>query len=197
MKKLIFAVAALLLVMKASAQTDSLSFDENNKYIYYQVVIQPNLKADTLYKRAVQFLKTAYDKDKLKLDKEDKAKGSVTGKGGFMVSRKALVSTHEDAKIAYKLHIEVKDGRYRFWLTDYVVILYQRNRYASFEPVSGKDVPLELGLKKLGQKDFDDFFNKTLLNSRAISNKLKAYMVSVPALQPKDNKVKTVNTKEW
>ena len=199
MKKVMIALLCIVLrttTVSAQTQTDSLSFDENNKYIYYQVASQPSLSADTLYKRALFFLQTAYPNDKLKLSKEDKSKATLKGKGGFFVSKKALVSMHEDAKITYNIVIEVKDGKYRYWLTDFVVIPYERDRYANFVPVLGKDVPLEHGRRKLGQKTLDDYLEKVLVNCRAISNKFKSFIAN-PSSLPKEIKTKSVTTKEW
>jgi hypothetical protein len=104
---------------------------------------------------------------------------------------------HEDAKITYNMIIEVKEGKYRYWLTDFVVIPYERDRYANFVPVSGKDTALEHGLRKLGQKTLDDYLAKILLNCRGISNKLRSYIVN-PSSLPKEIKTRSVtNKKDW
>lgn len=183
-----------------NAQTqpkDSLSFDENNKYIYYRVEEQPTLTADTIYKRALHFLKTAYSKDKLKLKKQEDSKATLQGEGGFMVSKKALVSKHEDAKITYDLIIEVKDGKYRYWLTNFVVIPYERDRYANFVPVKGKKTPLEHGLRVLGQKDLDDYLEKVLVNSRGVGERLKNFILSVAPVAKKEPKIAPIVKKDW
>lgn len=200
MKRLIIV---LLLALAGSAvyaqaqQTDSLGFDENNKYIYYQVAAQPGLNADTIYKRALNFLKTAYTKDKLKLKKQDDGKATLMGEGGFLVSKKALVSKHEDAKITYDITVEVKDGKYRYWLTNFVVIPYERDRYANFVPVNGKKTPLEHGLRVLGQKDLDDYLEKVLVNSRAIGSRLKNFILSPASSVKKEPKITPVIKKDW
>ncbi|RYZ96336.1 MAG: DUF4468 domain-containing protein [Sphingobacteriaceae bacterium] len=197
MKKIIIALLCIVVkVTTASAQTDSLSFDENNKYIYYQVATEAGLNADTLYNRALFFLKTAYPSERLKLSKDSKTTGTLTGNGGFMVQKKALVSTRPDAKVKFTLVIEVKDNKYRYWFTDLVLVPYQRDRYANFVPVLGKDVPLENGYRKLGQKDTDDYLEKVLINCRSISSKLRTFMVNT-STTPKEIKIKSVTTKEW
>ncbi len=207
MKKLsLLLFATLLVVVNARGQvqqTDSLAFDENNKYIYYQVVDQPGLAADTLYQRAVYFLKEAYPATQLKLKKQDNKKGVLTGAGGIMVSRKALVSKHDDGRISYNVTIEVKDGKYRYWLTDFVLTPYARDRYTNYVPVSGKDVPLEHALRQIGQKDLDDYLAQILAKSRTIGNKLKDYMTGAvkPANAEKAKKKETkplpVIKKDW
>lgn len=193
---LLIVLAGNKLYAQAS-QKDSLGFDENNKYIYYQVVAQPGLSADTIYQRALYFLLTAYSKDKLKLKKQEPAKGVLKGEGGFMVSKKTLVSKHEDGKIAYDLNIEVKDGKYRYWLTNLVVIPYERDRYANFVPVNGKKTPLEHALRLLGQKDLDDYLEKVLVNSRSVGDRLKNFILSPAPSVKKERKIAPVIKKDW
>jgi len=88
MKKLIAILSFILFAGAAFAQKDSLAFDENNKYIYYQVVQQPGLPADTMFNRALYFFKTAYPYHALKLIAADKDKGTLSGSGNFLVSKK-------------------------------------------------------------------------------------------------------------
>ncbi|RVU02960.1 DUF4468 domain-containing protein [Mucilaginibacter limnophilus] len=194
---LILVVSAFSITSVHAQNKDSLSFDERNKYIYYQVAEETKVKADTLYERALHFLKNAFENDRLKLSKEDKDKAILTGKGGFMVTKKALVSMQDDAKITFNMVIEVKDGKYRYWFTDFAAIPYRRDRYANFSPVDGKKIPLEQGLRKLGQKTLDDYLEQTLINCRNISGVLKTYMQK-PSGTPKNDGIKrSVTTKEW
>ncbi|RCH55083.1 hypothetical protein DJ568_07780 [Mucilaginibacter hurinus] len=198
MKEIVLTLMFAFGVALAHAQTtDSLSFDENDKYIYYQVASEPSVNTDTLYNRALHFLKTAYPSDQLKLNKENKSKLSLTGTGGFMVRKKALVSLQPNAKIEFDLTIEVKGDKYRYWLTNFVVVPYQRDRYANYVPVSGKKIPLEHGYRKLGQKDTDDYIDKLLMNCRWVGAKLKSYMAKTSGLSPAETKLKKIITKEW
>ncbi|GAA4916480.1 DUF4468 domain-containing protein [Mucilaginibacter defluvii] len=200
MKRLILILLVALsgndLYAQAS-QKDSLGFDENNKYIYYQVVAQPGLNADSIYRRALYFLQAAYSKDKLKLKKQEPANGVLKGEGGFMVSKKALVSKHDDGRITYDLNIEVKDGKYRYWLTNFVIIPYERDRYANFVPVNGKKTPLEHALRLLGQKDLDDYLEKVLVNSRFVGDRLKNFILSPAPSVKKERKIAPVIKKDW
>ena len=199
MKKLIVVLLFVAgVVNQASAQKkDSLSFDERDKYIYYRVTEKPGLSADTLYKRALYFLNTAFDSKQLKAHKKDKNKGLLTAKGGFMVMKKSLVTKHFDARISYNMTIEVRDGKYRYWLTDFEVTPYERNRYAIFVPVKSKKVQLEHGLRALGSETLDDYLASTLENCRIIADKLAVYM-SRPSGEEKESHIKkSVTTKEW
>jgi len=178
------------------AQKDSLAIDENNKYIYYQVVSQPGLPSDTLYDRALYFFKTAHPATGFKLTGEDKAGDALTGTGSFLVSKKSLVTSHEDGSVSFTMRVDVKEGKYRYWLTDFVFNPYQRNRYNSYEPVPGIFIPLEQSAGKITQKDLNAYLDGVLTASRKIGAKLKEYMLKAPAVK-KEAPVKKISTKDW
>jgi len=199
MKNLLLALAAILYSGMVFAQKDSLSFDERDKYIYYKLVDQPGANADTLYNRGLYFLTTAYPKKTLALSKSDKAAYSLTAVGSYMVSKKGLVSNSDGGSLSYILKIEVKESKYRFWLTDFVYQPYQRNRYGSSEPVPGGDIPLEKALSKLSKADFNACLDQVLANSKQVGDKLKLYMLKVSSLVKKQEpkKVNKISTKDW
>ena len=197
MKKIVLAVICLLFkVATASAQADSLVMDENNKYIYYQVVAQPASTADSLQARAIAFAKNAFEAGKLKFKKSDK--GTISATGGVLVSKKSSVAMHEDARIDYTMTIEVKDNRYRYWFTDFVIVPYARDRYANFVPVTGKNLPLENGMSTLSKKDFDGYSAKLFANIKDIGNRLKTYMKTpVASSIKKEVKKTTIPATNW
>ena len=197
MKNILIAFVCMLFARTAAAQKDSLAFDENDKYIYYQTVSQPGLSADTLYKRGLYFIKTAYPKSKLTVVTVDKVQGVITGKGSFLVSKKAFITTHEDGAISFSLRIEVKDSKYRYWFTDFVYTPYQRNRYNVYEPVPGVTIPMEHAQGKIEKDDFAVYLNKMLLNSKQIGGVLKTYMLKASALPKEEKKINKISTKEW
>jgi hypothetical protein len=196
MKKIVLAVICLFFrVATASAQADSLVMDENNKYIYYQVVAQPSSSADSLQARAIAFTKNAFEAKKLKFKSSDK--GTIRATGGVLVSKKSLVTMYEDARIDYTMTIEVKDNRYRYWFTDFVIVPYQRDRFANFVPVSGKSVPLEKGLSDLSKRDFDDYIAKLFANIKDIGSKLTTYMKAPVASVKKEVKKAAIPATNW
>lgn len=196
MKKLTAVLVFILFAGSAFAQKDSLAFDENNKYIYYQVVQQPGLPVDTLFNRALYFFKTAYPKPALKLDVAEKDKGTLTGSGSFLVSKKSLLTSHEDGSVTFTMRIDIKDGKYRYWLTDFVFNPYQRNRYNAYESIPGIYIPLEKSEGKIEKKDLTAYLNGVLTSGRKTGEKLKEYMLKVSALK-KDVGVKKISTKDW
>ncbi len=198
MKNLIIAFVCILFVKAASAQqTDSLAFDENNKYIYYQTVGQAGLTKDTLYRRGLYFMKIAAPKWKLKQISADEAQGVLLGKGNFMVTKKALVLSAIGGEITYTARVEVKDGKYRYWFTDFVFIPYQRDRYGADVPVPGATIPLEKAKNKIDKRDVEVYLTKILQNSRQVGALLKAYMLKTSSLPKTVKDIKKISTKEW
>jgi hypothetical protein len=199
MKKILFAFAGLLFSVSAFAQKDSLALDENNKYIYYKTADQPGAVADTLYDRALSFLTKAYTKKELKLVKADKSGNALNGAGVFVINKKNFFGGNsEGGELAYTVKIEVRDNKYRYWLTNFVYQPYQRNRYGNSEIVHGKDIALEKASEKLSKADFNTCLNQVLISSKQVGDKLKTYMLKASFVEHHDvKKVKRVSTKEW
>ena len=198
MKKfLLLLFFVLIRTISASAQSDSLTMDENNKYIFYQVVTQEATPADSLYKRALTFVKKNYPSDKLKFKDQDKEKATVYATGNVLVAKKSMIAMHPDAGIEFTMVIEVKENKYRYWFTDFNVVPQQRDRFANFVPVPGKKEPLETGLTDLSKKDADGYTSTLLVNLKSISNNLKVYMRNPTVTAKKEVKKTTIKTKDW
>jgi len=191
MKKVAVLIIALLLSYMANAQKSLLSMDENNKYIYYQVVDMPDIKADSLQKNMTLFMKEFYPKEK-----------SLKGAGPeASVKDKFLTYTslikHENGEMAYTLNVECKDGKYRFWVTNFVFTPYEKDRYGMFVPVNGKDVSLEKAPDKLQKKDVEGYFEQTGAFCKQLGDKLKKYMVEGKTQPKVDKPVKKIVTDKW
>jgi hypothetical protein len=191
MKKLIIALVYILFAKAALAQQDLLSFDEHNKYIYYQVVDMPGISADTLHGRGLSFLKTYYPKIKIKAIANE---NGVSGPGKFLVYGGISVLKHEKGEINFVLNIEFKDQKYRYWLTNFIFTPYQRDRYGNFVPQQGIDIPLENALAKFDKKDVDGYLNETGAYCKQFGDKLKQFVINVPK---KEEVIKKVVTDKW
>jgi len=191
MKKILLLVAGLAISGMVSAQKSLLSIDENNKYIYYQVVDRPGVSADSLHKNAVLFMNDFYAKEKsLKLTN---AGASVKDK---FLTYTSLVK-HENGEMTYALNIECKDGKYRYWITDFVFTPYEKNRYGMFTAVNGVTIPLEKASDKLVKKDVEGYFEQTGAFCKQLGDKLKKYMVEGKAQPKVDKLVKKIVTDKW
>jgi hypothetical protein len=191
MKKILLLIAGLVISGIASAQKSLLSVDENNKYIYYQVVDMPGISADSLHKNAVLFMKELYPK----------MKSAQLTQTGASVKDKFLTYTqlvkHENGEMAYNLNVECKDGKYRYWLTDFVFTPYEKDRYGVFVPVKGIEIPIEKASSKVNKKDLDDYFDQTGAFCKQTGDKLKKYMAEGRPQPKVDKPVKKIVTDKW
>jgi hypothetical protein len=192
MKTIFFALISLVFANAAFAQKELLSFNEQNKYIYYQVVDQPGLVTDSLQARAAFFLSSAYPKNKVN---KGEPMGTFAGSGSFLVTNGTLVK-HVDGEISYSFFIECKDQKYRYWLTDFVFTPYKTDRYGNSVPEVGINVPLESGASKLDKGQLNTYLDQAGSLSKQFGDRLKQYIVKVSAL-PKNEKKKVINTKDW
>jgi len=198
MKRLIILSLFALFAMPVFAQKDSLAFDENNKYIYYQVVEQPGTAADSLFSRAAFFFDKGYPQASLKTMGMTKTTDalSINAAGSFLVSKKSLVTSHEDGSVSFTMHVDVKEGKYRYWLTDFVFNPYQRDRYNNYVSIPGIYIPLEKSEGKIDKKDLTAYLDGVLSSSRKIGTKLKEFMLKNPLIK-KEPAVKKISTKDW
>jgi len=194
MKKIFLILTCLFITAAASAQKDLLSFNEQNKYIYYQVVEQPGLTADTMHARALYFLKTAYAQNKIK---EGAISGNFTGSGKFLIASSLSAIKHVYGEINYTYFIECKDGKYRYWLTDFVYTPHKTDRYGNSVPEQGVDIPLEGGASKVDKREFGICLDEVGTYSKQFGDKLKQDMVKISNLSPKETHKTITTTKDW
>ncbi|MGN6177775.1 MAG: DUF4468 domain-containing protein [Mucilaginibacter sp.] len=194
MKRIFLVLMCLFAARVASAQKDLLSFNEQNKYIYYQVVEQPGLTTDTLQARALYFLKTDYPQNKVE---KAAASGNFTGSGKFLIASTLSVIKHIYGEVSYTYFIECKDGKYRYWLTDFVYTPHKTDRYGNSVPEQGMEMPLENGAKKLDKHDLVLSLDETGTYCKQFGEKLKRAMVKISALAPKEARKKVIMTKDW
>ena len=152
----------------------------------------PGIKADSLQKNMVLFMKEFYPKEKsLQITNSN---ASVKDK---FLTYTALVK-HENGEMAYAFNIECKDGKYRYWVTNFVFTPYEKDRYGMFVPVNGKDIVIEKASDKLPKKDVEGYFEQTGAFCKQLGDKLKKYMTEGKPQQPKENKpVKKIVTDKW
>jgi hypothetical protein len=197
MKNLTFIICFLLLGKVSTAQKDSLAFDEHGKYIYYKVVNMDKYSADTLYKRSLGFFKNAVDEKSLKLSSKDEKNTTLTGSGLFIVYKKASLAKHPDGQIAYQFKMEIKDFKYRYWLTGFVYKPYFRDRYNNYVPDNGIEIPLEQKPKTVSEKDMNEYLDESALFARQLGDKLKKYIITSTIVVKKEPAKKVISTTKW
>jgi len=194
MKEIVIVLLCLLFAEAASAQKDSLSFDEHNKYIYYKVVEQPGLTADTFQNRALYFLKVNYPKNKVD---QSGVPATITGTGKFLVLTGLSVAKHVAGEISYTFTIGYKNQKYRYWLTGFVYTPYKTDRYGNSVPVQGEEIPLESGSSKLEKVELNNCLEQSGAYGVQFGKKIKEYMVRLSATKPAEAKKNVISTKDW
>ena len=191
MKRNLIILFLVFLSKLSSAQQELLSFDEHNKYIYYQVNEMPGLNIDTLHNRGLYYLKSQFPKVLFKFPSNNQ---SIAYEGKFLTYSGSSVFKHEQGEVNYSLTIEFKDQKYRFWLTNFIYKPYERDRYGNFVPKLGKEIPLESLNNQLSKKETDTHLNETGLFCKQFADRLKTYMLNIPK---KEEKVKKIVVDKW
>jgi Domain of unknown function (DUF4468) with TBP-like fold len=191
MKRNIIVIIFILLVKFSYAQQQLLSFDEHNKYIFYQVNDVPGIAVDSLYARGLIFVKSLTPKIKLKTGVKET---DISGEGKFIIYNSTSVLKHESGEIDYVFNMEFKDQKYRFWLTDFSFTPYERDRYNNYVPKVGIEIPLETAASKLDKKEVETHLDETGAFCKQFGERLKIYLQNAPK---KEENTKKVVTDKW
>lgn len=155
-----------------------LSFDDSGKYIYYEVVTQKDKSAEALKERAKAYFKSPAA-PKIQFSTQDSL---WTGKGKLIINKTAFVLTRPSGEVRYQLYLDFKNGKYRFWLTDFNFIPYQRDRYGNFVPATSIGIPLEQNPGKLNAVEWASYLKVTAKEVQLFSDKFKQAMLADTAI---------------
>ncbi|MFI5450548.1 DUF4468 domain-containing protein [Pedobacter sp. UC225_61] len=156
------------------AQSESLlPVDEQGKFIYYEVVPLEGTTKDTLVDRVVNYLKKQHKEIQFKSLQGDTA---FIATGKMVVNKTLLVMSHPSGEILYRFQAEVKEGKYRFWLSDFSFIPYQRDRYGNFVASTTIGVPLERDPGKLNAAQWKEYQVQAAKYTKDFAFKFKQFM---------------------
>ncbi|GAB3925834.1 DUF4468 domain-containing protein [Mucilaginibacter myungsuensis] len=192
MKKILIAIAVLLSGKIASAQKELVTLDEHNKYIFYKVSETPGLPGDTLYNRLLRGLNQSKRFGKLKMD--TKAGNNIAIKSSFLIYTSANLAKHEAGEVNYTLNAEVKEGKYRYWLTDFVFYPYERTRYGVYAKKPGVDYTFEQLKAKVGEREFSIYLDQIAKLGIEIGEQMTFYTADP---EKKATEPVKVDTKKW
>lgn len=192
MMKRIF-VFALLCGMTAVglAQDKALPLDERGKLIYYEVVEKKEVDLATLKERARLF----FDKAKELTVEVQEVDSLWYAKGKLLINKTAFVLSRPSGEVLYRLYVDFKPGKYRFWLTDFSFIPYQRDRYGNFVPSTTIGIPLERKQGKLNAGEWESYVKATAREVKLFAERFKQSMSEQPINPPTAKAVPTVATK--
>ncbi len=152
--------------------------DENGKYTFHEVVELPGMAKEKIFENGEKFLKKIkVMKSKTKYLNVDEDNYVITNKGSFYVYQFGSVKKAIAGAVEYDITLEVKEGRYRYTITNYVFNEYKRNRYGKFEPEKGKYMPLEMEVSKLNSKEWEKHKQVVYDKSQELIQNLSGEMI--------------------
>lgn len=136
--------------------------DENTKLITYTNKVDlPSLDKGKLYDRALAWCNTYYKNPSDVIREKDVASGIILCKARFKIYKQALKKGEiptEAGVVQYTLKIEMKDGRFRYSLTD---INWKQVSYYPIERWMDTTAPSY-------SKDYEDYLKQTNLECKKI-----------------------------
>lgn len=94
--------------------------DSNGKITYTEVIsLNDSIKKDELFSRAKSTFVNLFKNSNRVIQNEDPTAGNITGKGNFPMYAKFLGSTKEMGSVSFTVSILVKDGKYKYVITDF------------------------------------------------------------------------------
>jgi len=193
MKYILFIVLATFSI-RLSAQQKQFSKDDSGKFIYYQVVDSQTVTKDTLLQRAKAFVQVLYKKT---MNQESVSDSSISAKGTMVIDKTILVAGHPSGEVSYQFVCEVRNGKYRFWLTNFEFIPYQRDRYGNFVATTRVGTPLERTPGKLSAGAWKDILSSTYTKVEKFGAEFKKFMATSRIAVPAKKKPETISTKQW
>ena len=175
------------------AQQKQFSQDDNGKLIYYKVVDSQEVAKDVLISRTKNFVAN----QKKTINITSATDSSILAKGRLVIDKTILVVGHPSGEVSYNLTVEARNGKYRFWLTDFQFIPYQRDRYGNFVAVTNIGTPLEKKVDKLTTGQWQDIQAATYLKVEKLSESLKKFLATDATVKVPAKAVETISTKKW
>ncbi|CAN5602067.1 hypothetical protein BH23BAC1_BH23BAC1_09230 [soil metagenome] len=161
------------------------SFLPKNEYgaIYFEEEVKSeNLGKDELFLNGVKYISKIQKVSRKKPElNANLPAGIIVNKGSFYVYTQGLITPQIHGEITYNVRLEVNDDSYKYTITDFVFIYYQRNRYGRYAPVKGKYKPLEEDNFAGSQKTWINHKKTTKDIIEKQIEQLKAAMAEPPA----------------
>ncbi len=144
------------IISTAFGQDVQFPIDGTGNFIFTEVVEVPGLSKEVLYRNGELFLKQVkiLNSRKKNLQKNDDD-FIISNKGSFYVYRIGSVKKAIDGAVEYSITLEMKDGKYRYTITNFLYNEFKKNRYGKSEPIKGKYLPLELEVSSLNSKQWE------------------------------------------
>ncbi|MCK5101427.1 MAG: DUF4468 domain-containing protein [Cyclobacteriaceae bacterium] len=170
-------------------QDTQFPIDDLGKYTITEVVELHGIDKDKLFLNGQKFMKKVKVlNSKKKYYKIEKDNYTITNKGSFYVYRIGSVKKGIGGAVEYDIDLEIKDGKYRYTITNFIFNEYQRNRYGKYEPVKGKFIPLEMEVSSINKKEWEK--HKQVVFEKSLELIQNLYSEMIYAEEKKNKKVK-------
>jgi hypothetical protein len=192
MKAVSLLLLLLLPLLPAFGQA-ALPFDEHGKVVFYEVVTRESTPKEALYAAALGWLGANAPEYR----EEREADGTAyrfTATREFPVYAKGYVSRQLHGTISYRLTLELKDGRYRYYCNDFVFHYHKTDRNYKVVP-TGQTKPLEEPKAAGWQHTWKSHREATVKAMDALAADLKHALQSKTS-EPKIAKSTTI-TEKW
>jgi len=184
----------LLFTSKIFAQQKEFPLDDRGKYIYYEMVEGQKVSSDSLLKKATSFVDLKYKKT---FKSKTVSNAVLKAEGKSILDKSVLVANRPIGEISYHFQFEVKEGKYRFWLTDFLFIPYQRDRYGNYVASTTIGTPLETSPGKLNSGEWKAIISSAYEKSETIAKDFKEFLAKKTEPVSKKAPPRVVSTDKW
>ncbi len=164
--------------------------NESGKYTYMEVE-----ELSVPVQQAITNAQTFIDRNGKQLKSDGVVGDTALLASGKMVLYKGSSGIgRPSAEASYQMRLDLRPGKYKIILTEFVVTPYQRDRYGNFVPTT-LAVPLEREPDKLGRGDWQRNMASIIVQSKKLTTSLKASLKSNHSKET--SKPATISTKSW
>lgn len=181
---------AICFQLKAQKNIELLK-DETGKYTYYEVVLT-QVAGDSLMLRMTDFIA----KNGKELRMQSKSAMGIIADGKMVIHKSLAIASHPTGEIKYNFNFEKTTNKYRFWLTDFQLIPYSKDRYGNFVPSTTIAAPLEKEVGKSAKEQWEDYKLQVATYATDFADRLKLHLASSGKVTPKPEEKKVIS-KTW
>ncbi|MDZ7605465.1 MAG: DUF4468 domain-containing protein [Cyclobacteriaceae bacterium] len=179
---MISCLASLLVSLFLITQQELFPKDEYGKYTLMEIIEVPDYTQEQLFNNASSWAKDTFKKP---INSRDTAAWSITASGSFTVHNVGSLKKHPDGAVEFEFTIEIKEARYRYIITNYKFIPYERDRYAKFVPQNSKSVPLESYPSAMNKANWNSYLKTAHAKSLALIDQLSQAVMTPDVQTPK------------
>ncbi|MGB3466065.1 MAG: DUF4468 domain-containing protein [Cyclobacteriaceae bacterium] len=136
----------LLLVMPYSLfaqdikayQVDKELQKDSNGLVFYQGVIDSDLKKDKIFIKLSEWFTSTFDTPESLITFSDLGEGKIIGKGSYKMYTKSKIGVTNFYYVSFNIKLEIKEGKYRYTLDNFIFIGDRTARYKKQELHSDK-----------------------------------------------------------